>query len=103
VDYYFIGEPEIATAFRFTGVDGTGVTNPDETREAFRAVTAGEKGPCRILILTEDASVDIGGALTDWQMSGRYPLVVELPGLKGHPKGRKSLVDSIREAIGISV
>jgi V/A-type H+-transporting ATPase subunit F len=103
VDYYFIGETELAAAFRFTGVDGVGITSESDAVEAFRAVTSGEKGACRILILTEEAAAAIGGELTAWQLTGNYPLIVELPGLAGHMPGRKTLVDAIREAIGIRV
>ena len=39
----------------------------------------------------------------DWQKGGRVPLIVEVPGLQGHLQGRKTLTESIREAVGISV
>jgi V/A-type H+-transporting ATPase subunit F len=103
LDYYFIGGQELATAFRFVGVDGSVVRSPEETRTAFEDVTGGRLGECRILILTEQVSMELGQALTDWQLAGKYPLVVELPGIAGHAEGRKTLVESIREAIGISV
>ena len=45
----------------------------------------------------------LGEELVRWQLSGRFPLIVEIPGLAGHPEGRKTLVDAIREAIGIHV
>jgi V/A-type H+-transporting ATPase subunit F len=41
--------------------------------------------------------------MIDWQMSGRYPLLVEIPGMLGKLPGKKTLVDAIREAIGIQV
>ena len=36
-------------------------------------------------------------------MGGAYPLVVEIPGIDGHLEGRTSLIDSIRDAVGIHV
>ena len=39
----------------------------------------------------------------DWQLSGAYPLIVEIPGIEGHLEGRTSLIDSIREAVGLHV
>ena len=39
----------------------------------------------------------------DWQMGGAYPLVVEIPGIGGHLEGRTSLIDSIRESVGLHV
>jgi V/A-type H+-transporting ATPase subunit F len=115
VDYFFIGDPELLIAFRFVGVDGAAVVNADEARSIFLKITrnwnetAGavlpgeDAGGCRILILTEEAADWLGDELTQWQLSGRYPLVVEIPGAMGRLEGRKTLVDSIREAIGIHV
>ena len=59
--------------------------------------------PCRVLIVTEEVAEWLGDAIVQWQLSDRYPLIVELPGLMGKLPGRKTLVDSIREAIGIHV
>ncbi|GHU06923.1 hypothetical protein FACS1894151_00510 [Spirochaetia bacterium] len=113
MDFFFIGDPELVIAFRFVGIEGVPVGNADEARVAFLRmtesydVTAGVVLPlvetCRVLILTEEAADWLGDTLTDWQLSGRYPLVVEIPGTLGRLAGRKTLVESIREAIGISV
>ena len=116
MDYFFIGESELVTAFRFVGIDGIAVSDPKEAREAFARMTRGaiaasdavlpdaEYGSLvRVLILTEEVADSLGPELTDWQISGRYPLIVELPGLHGHLQGRKTLVDAIRDAIGIRV
>jgi V/A-type H+-transporting ATPase subunit F len=113
VDYFFIGDPELVTAFRFVGIDGKAVLGPEDTRAVFRKITEGwdetagtvlpNMETCRVLILTEEAADWLGDTLTRWQLSGRYPLVVEVPGPMGHLEGRKTLVESIREAIGIHV
>jgi V/A-type H+-transporting ATPase subunit F len=103
--YYFIGDEELLTAFRFAGVDGEAAQDAAQAQSAFQKITGGAASApeYRILILTEQISIWLGGALTEWQLSGRYPLVVELPGIHGHIPGRKTLIDSIREAIGINV
>jgi V/A-type H+-transporting ATPase subunit F len=113
VDYFFIGDPELVTAFRFVGIDGTAALGPEDARAAFLKITQGwdetagtvlpTAETCRVLILTEEAADWLGDTLTQWQLSGRYPLVVEIPGPMGRLEGRKTLVDSIREAIGIHV
>jgi V/A-type H+-transporting ATPase subunit F len=119
MDYFFLGDPELVTAFRFAGVRGARVSGPEEALGAFRKLTrnwdetAGTvlpgtgfddiSGDCRVLIVTEEVADWLGRALTEWQLEGRYPLVVEIPGLPGRMPGRKTLVDSIREAIGIHV
>ncbi|MDR2101129.1 MAG: ATPase V [Treponema sp.] len=115
MDFFFIGDAELVTAFRFVGINGEAVFNAEETRAAFRRITqgwdetAGAVLPgtggtgCRVLIMTEEAADWLGDTLTQWQLSDRYPLVVEVPGTMGRLPGRKTLVDSIREAIGIHI
>jgi V/A-type H+-transporting ATPase subunit F len=112
VDYFFIGDPELVTGFKFVGIDGAPVNNEEEARRVFRRVTEGfdevtnaaiPTEECRILILTQEVADWLGEKLIDWQIGAQYPLIVELPGMLGKIQGRKSLVDSIREAIGIHV
>jgi V/A-type H+-transporting ATPase subunit F len=112
MEYYFIGDPEILTGFRFAGVDGSAADNAGQALALFRKITTGYDDTlaaalpvpeCKALILTEEVALWLGDELTRWQLSGRYPLVVEIPGILGRMEGRKTLVDSIREAIGISV
>jgi V/A-type H+-transporting ATPase subunit F len=113
LDYFFIGDAELVTAFRFVGIEGQAVYAADEALAAFKKIaqgwdeTAGAVLPgaekCRVLIITEETALWLGKTLTDWQLKGAYPLVVEIPGTLGHMPGHKTLVDSIREAIGIHV
>jgi len=115
--YFFLGEAELATAFRFIGVDGMAVKDSSEAVAAFRKITEGwnEAGAlvlpdsipgadsCRVLIVTEEVADWLGDFMVNWQLMGRYPLLVEIPGINGRLIGRKTLVDSIREAIGVHI
>ena len=113
MDYFFLGDSELVTAFRFVGIDGIAVRGHDDALDAFRKITGGYDaaaktdlpgaGLCRVLILTEEVADWLGDTLVQWQLSDRYPLIVEVPGLLGRIPGRKTLVDSIREAIGVHV
>jgi len=113
MDYFFMGEAELVTAFRFVGINGVSVCDADDAKDAFHQITEGYDGTigtvlpgaesCRVLILTEEVAEWLGDSLTQWQLSDRYPLVVEVPGLMGRLPGRKTLVDSIREAIGVRI
>ena len=102
MDYYFIGDPELVTAFRFIGVEGTSVRDAEEATEVFRQI-AEESGGCRVLILTEEVADWVEELVVEWELSGRYPLVVEIPGIMGKLPGRKTLVELIRQAIGVNV
>jgi vacuolar-type H+-ATPase subunit F/Vma7 len=113
VNYRVIGEREIVLAFALVGVAGTVAGNRDEALEAFYRATGrgsllaggtpteGERA--KVLILTEEIAAMLETEVRDWQMGTEYPLIVDIPGLQGHLTGRKSLTDSIREAIGIHV
>ena len=99
--FHFIGSEELAIGFRFVGVPGTIARTAEEARRAFSEVT--RKGEAKVLVLTEEVAAMIPRDVLDWQMGGRYPLIVEIPGVAGHLKGRTSLIDSIRDAVGIHV
>jgi V/A-type H+-transporting ATPase subunit F len=113
VDFFFIGESELVTAFRFVGIKGAAAANAESARTHFRRITEGwdevtgaalprgQAETCRVLILTEEVSDWLEDLVVSWQLSGAYPLIVEIPGMMGRHPGRKTLVDSIREAIGV--
>ena len=113
MDYFFLGDPELVTAFRFVGIAGIPIHGADDACQAFRRITesydenAGIVLPgtesCRVLIITEEVADWLGDTLVQWQLLERYPLIVEVPGLLGRLPGRKTLVESIREAIGVRV
>ena len=109
MEYFVIGERELVLGFRLAGVNGKAVSNRNEASEAFKKLTgqgssviSSEERPT-ILILTEDVSDMLQDEVRSWQRSGKVPLIVEIPGLQGRIKGRKSLTESIREAVGIQV
>ncbi|MCR5607308.1 MAG: ATPase V [Treponema sp.] len=111
MEYYIIGERELVLAFELVGVRGTVAVNREEALDAFNRITGignSISAPVaadrpKVLILTEGVSVLLEEEVLDWQKRGDYPLIVEIPGIEGHIKGKKSLTDSIREAIGIQV
>lgn len=101
MSFHVIGSEEIVLGFRFAGIPGTVVRTAEETRQAFQSVTTA--GKARVLILTEQASAMIEREVMDWQLGGAYPLIVEIPGMEGHRSDSTSLIDSIRDAVGLHV
>lgn len=110
--YFFIGERELLLAFSLVGVDGAAVASRNDALIAFnKAIGKGSAvvgapttfQEIKVLILTEEVVDMLEAEVLTQQMSGNYPLVVEIPGLRGHLDGRKTLTESIREAIGIHV
>ena len=107
MEFYFIGDEELVTAFRFIGIEGMAVKNVNEAVEVFKSITESTLASgiphCQVLILTEETAEWLGDYMINWQISGHYPLIVEIPGISGRHISRKTLVDLIREAIGIHV
>ena len=111
MEFFVLGERELVLGFMLAGVKGQAVTNRQDALESFLRVT-GQSSSSQslveaerpaILILTEDVADMISTEVQSWQMKAKAPLIVEIPGLNGHAKGRKTLTDSIREAVGINV
>ncbi|WP_027729178.1 V-type ATP synthase subunit F [Treponema sp. C6A8] len=108
--FYIIGERELVLAFKLTGVDGTIAENRNDVLNAFNRIT-GKGGTAniptgevpKVLILTEGAASQIEEEELAWQKTGNFPLIVEIPGLNGHVKGRKMLSDAIKQAVGVEV
>jgi len=92
MEFYCLGEEELVIGFRLVGI---------EALEGFLYATREVKP--RVLILTEEVASYLETETAEWNLSGQFPLLVEIPGLQGKLPGRKTLVESIREAIGISV
>lgn len=113
MQYFVIGERELVLGFSLVGIHGAVARTREEALDAFYGATGrgtllaggtpSESERAKILILTEEVSSMLDEEVRDWQMGADYPLIVEIPGLHGHLSGRKTLTDSIREAIGIHV
>jgi len=101
MSFHVLGSEEIVIGFRFVGIPGTVVGTEQEARDAFRAVTS--SGVARVLVLSEQVSAMIPDEVMAWQLGGAFPLIVEVPGLEGHQPNRASLIDSIRDAVGLHV
>ena len=108
--FYIIGERELVLAFKLTGVDGTIAENRNDVLDAFNRIT-GKGGIAnvpsgeipKVLILTESAASQIEEEEIAWQKTGKFPLIVEIPALNGHVKGRKHLSDAIKQAVGVEI
>ena len=108
--FYIIGSREMTLAFKLIGVDGTIAETRAEVLDAFNRVTG--KGAIanvptselpHVIILTEEAASQIEEEEIEWQKTGKFPLIVEIPGLNGHMQGKKTLSAAIKEAIGVEV
>lgn len=111
--YSIIAERELVVAFSLIGVKGFIATSREEALLHFNSLTnqsdsASNIAPSeiqgvKILILSEQISEYLHDEVTQWQLKGEYPLIVEIPCLQGSMYGKKSLQDAIREAVGVHI
>jgi V/A-type H+-transporting ATPase subunit F len=101
MDFFVLGEEEIIIGFGTVGIQGRTVTRREDALTGFDYAVS--LPGLKVLIITEEAASFIEEKITAWDMSGQFPLVVEVPGIQGRMEGKKTLIQSIREAVGISV
>jgi V/A-type H+-transporting ATPase subunit F len=104
-EIFVIAEEEIVLAFRLIGVDGREVSGRETALDAFRAATAarGKGARPKVLILTDEVAAMIEAEVEGWNSSGAYPLVVAIPSQNPLKAGHRSVVDAVRQAVGIAV
>lgn len=103
MDFFVLGNEDVILGFQFIGIKGKIIDTHEEALTEFNKVINEEYGQIGVLIITQKVSVMIEDKVMDWQVSGNYPLIVEIPDLDGHLEGKKSLIESIREAVGLHV
>lgn len=101
--FFVLGDEDVILGFQFIGIKGKVIENNEDALLEFDNTVNGSYGNIGVLLITEKVSSMIEEKLMNWQLSGNYPLIVEIPDMEGHLPGKKSMLDSIREAIGIQV
>lgn len=101
--FFVLGDEDVILGFQFIGIPGKIIETDDQALREFRSVINGDYGSIGVILLTEKVSMMIEDEIMEWQLSGHYPLIVEIPDLDGHLEGKKTMLESIREAIGLHV
>lgn len=101
--FFVLGDEDVILGFQFVGIKGKIIENNEDATLEFDNAINGSYGNIGVLLITEKVSSMIEEKLMNWQLSGNYPLIVEIPDMEGHLEGKKTMLDSIREAIGIQV
>ena len=96
-----IADEDTVLGFRFAGVEGRVVESPAEALAAFE--DAAGLPDVGMIVLTEDVAANIRQAVDALRFRASIPLVVEVPGPEGPSPSRRTFVDLIREAVGVSI
>jgi len=99
--FFCIGDVDSCTGFSLAGVEGEAPEGAEEALDAFEAALCDPD--VSILIITEEIAIWLQDRITDHRISGGRPMVVEIPGNLSDEFRSSSLMESIRQAIGISL
>ena len=112
-EVFVLAEEEILIGFAMIGIKGKAVADPNDALATFQGIVHDKRcvleketvdlSDCKMLIMSEDVSDMIGDELVAWQLSGSFPLVVEIPPLAGSSAAHTGIVDAVRQAIGFKI
>ncbi|MCG8572076.1 MAG: V-type ATP synthase subunit F [Spirochaetes bacterium] len=101
--FYVLGDEDVVIGFQFAGIHGKVIEDQQEALTEFENCIHGSYGDLGVLLITEKIAILLEEEITHWQLTGGFPLIVEIPDLDGHMEEKKTLLQLIREAIGLSV
>ena len=99
--YFVIADADTVLGFRYVGVHGQEVLNAEQARQAL--ARAQSDATIGVVILTDVVAEMIRSEVNKVRYEAKRPLLVEIPGRQGPMPGKRSLLDLIRDAVGISV
>lgn len=99
--FFVIGEEDVVLGFRYAGIEGRVVKNPEEAYEALVQIQ-GVPG-IGIVIIQDSFSTKIQEKTNEIRFTEQTPLIVEIAGPAGRAEGRPSLLELIQEAVGMKV
>lgn len=100
--YYLICEEEdTKTGMRLAGIGGTIVRTPKEMEQCIQEVCADES--IAVMLVTEPCAQLMPEKISEMRLSAHRPLVVIIPESGSTGKRSDSMLDLIREAIGIRI
>lgn len=89
------------TGMRLAGADGVEVHSEEDFRKAFK--TALERHDLGILLITEKLSSRYADIIGRDRLSGRPPLILEIPDRHGSGRSRNFITDYVNQAIGLKL
>lgn len=99
--YFVISDnTDTQVGLRLAGIEGVVVRSPEEARAALDKALADPT--IGILLVTEQLAEQCAKQLAPQKMSGRTPLVVEIPDRQG-VRSQDAITRYIREAIGVKL
>ncbi|NOZ21836.1 MAG: Vacuolar H+transporting two-sector ATPase F subunit [Planctomycetes bacterium] len=99
--YFVIGDEDTVLGFRLAGVQGRVVDSPGDAGQALDQALDDET--IGVIIITERTVEAIRKQVEQAMFEHSSPVIVEIPDRQGPMTGRKTLMEMIRQAVGIGV
>ena len=97
--FYCLADEDTVRGFALAGVEGRAVSRAEDAAAALEDLCA--RHDVGIIVMTDVVAAGIRSQIDSVRAERVVPLVVEIPGPRGPMPGRKSLRQSVQEAIGI--
>jgi len=98
---FVIGDEYTTLGFSLVGITGVAVTNREDALRALDEATSDTE--IGIILVTEDVASLIRREIDARVLGLRFPLILEVPGIKGPSSERMDIRQVIRKAVGISI
>lgn len=99
--FFCIGDVDTCSGFALAGVECAVPESADDAVTAFDRVR--QDPEIAVLIITEEVASRLQERIIDHRVLGVRPMIVEIPGNLSEDFRGGSLMDSIRQAVGISI
>lgn len=97
---FIMGDLHTVSAWRLAGVSGVVCERADAPAKLEEVIRAGDAG---IVLITQALAEDLQARIAELNLSGASPVIIEIPGIDDPLTLRRSVVDYIAEALGISL
>jgi vacuolar-type H+-ATPase subunit F/Vma7 len=97
---YIIGDIHTVSAFRLSGVEGV-VSDRDNAPAILEEIIG--KSDAGIILMTNDLTCDLQARIKEINLNMPIPVVIEIPGIDDTAGFRKSAMNYISEALGVSL
>jgi V/A-type H+-transporting ATPase subunit F len=101
MEFFVIGDPDTVLGFSLAGIDGRDVKDARQALAALKETLGNEE--IGILLITERLAHELRLEIDSIMISRKFPLIVEIPDIKGPLEEKVTISDLVKSAIGIKI
>ena len=98
MNVFCIGTESVVRGFALIGIEGVSPAGDDVAPVVRSALERPDTG---LLLITEGLAAAVGDELTEWALTRKQPLVLEIPDETGPMAERTTVLSLVKEALGL--